>query len=102
VVPLQFDERPHLIGVFYVQLSKREKRRIIMRLLILATAATLVLTGTVMAAIPADTLSAHDMYMLNLRDSGYNPARDRGANGHLFEANMYQLKRVWRPKMNTH
>jgi hypothetical protein len=72
-----------------------------MRLLILATASTLVLTGTVMAAVPADTLSAHDAHMLNLRDSGYNPARDRYANGNVIMANMYSLKRVWRPKMNT-
>jgi hypothetical protein len=75
-----------------------------MRLLILATASILVLTGTVMAdSVPADTLNAHDSYMRNLRDSGYNPAGDRHANGNVIMANMYSLKRVWRPKqtMNT-
>jgi hypothetical protein len=72
-----------------------------MRLLILATAATLVLTGTVSAketkhhhyrdanasvaegAAPADTLSAHDAHVLNLRDSGYNPAGDRDGVGNI-------------------
>jgi hypothetical protein len=80
-----------------------------MRLLILAAAATLVLTGTAMAdelvptsvrgakhhhyreanasvpegSIPADTLSAHDAYVRNLHDSGYNPAGDRDAFGNV-------------------
>jgi hypothetical protein len=80
-----------------------------MRLLILAAAATLVLTGTAMAdesvptsvkgakhhhyreanasvaegSIPADTLSAHDAYVRNLHDSGYNPAGDRDASGNV-------------------
>lgn len=72
-----------------------------MRLLILAAAATLVLTGTVSAketkhhhyrdanasvaegSAPADTLSAHDTHILNLRDSGYNPAGDRDGAGNI-------------------
>jgi hypothetical protein len=72
-----------------------------MRLLILATAATLVLTGAVSAkeakhhhyrdsnasvaegAAPADTLSAHDAHLMNLRDSGYNPAGDRDGAGNI-------------------
>ena len=103
-----------------------------MRLLILATASTLVLTGTAMAdgSVQTDVMgaqhhyrdanasvpcsnakaslpehfvdaNAHDMYIKNLRDSGYNPVCDRNANGNVIEANMYQLKRIWRPKMNT-
>jgi len=70
-----------------------------MRLLILAAAATLIVTGTAQAAqhhhprhqhainatagegaAPADTLSAHDLYIKNLHDSGYNPAADHMAN----------------------
>jgi len=70
-----------------------------MRLLILAAAATLVITGTANAAqhqhqhhqrhtaapvadgsVPADTLSAHDLYIRNLHESGYNPAADHTAN----------------------
>jgi hypothetical protein len=70
-----------------------------MRLLILAAAATLVLTGTVSAketkhhhnanasvaegSAPADTLSAHDAHVLNLRDSGYNPAGDHDGAGNI-------------------
>jgi hypothetical protein len=74
-----------------------------MRLLILTAAATLLITGTAMAdnarhhhhhyrdanasvpdgSIPADTLSNHDAYIKNLRDSGYNPARDRDAAGNI-------------------
>jgi hypothetical protein len=80
-----------------------------MRLLILAAAATLVLTGTAMAdesaptsakgakhhhyreanasapegSAPADTLSAHDARLKNLHDSGYNPAGDRDAAGNI-------------------
>jgi hypothetical protein len=76
-----------------------------MRLLILAAAATLALTGAASAndsvkhtkkahfqdanasvpvdAAPADTMSAHDSYMKNLRDSGCNPAGDRDAAGNV-------------------
>ena len=76
-----------------------------MRLLILAAAATLALTGVASAndsvkhtkkahyedanasvpvdAAPADTMSAHDSYMKNLRDSGYNPAGDFDAAGNM-------------------
>jgi hypothetical protein len=70
-----------------------------MRLLILATAATFVLTGTVMAEgfAPVDA-NAHDTYIKNLRDSGYNPAGDRNANGKVIVANMYQLKRHFTEK----
>jgi hypothetical protein len=79
---------------------KNKKRRNIMRLVILAAAATLVLTGTVTAkeakhhyrdanasvaegSAPADTLSAHDAYIKNLHDAGYNPASDRDAAGNI-------------------
>ena len=77
-----------------------------MRLLILAAAATLVVTGGAMAresvrhhhhvthhhhasapiaegSAPADTLSAHDAYMQNLHDSGYNSHGDRDAYGNV-------------------
>jgi len=80
-----------------------------MRLLILAAAATLVVTGGAMAresvrhhhvthhhyhyhnasapiaegSAPADTLSAHDAYMKNLHDSGYNSHGDIDANGNI-------------------
>jgi hypothetical protein len=78
-----------------------------MRLLILAAAATLVVTGAAMAresvhhhhvthhhshdasapnaegSAPADTLSAHDTYMKNLHDSGYNAHGDLDANGNM-------------------
>jgi hypothetical protein len=69
-----------------------------MRLLILAAAATLVLTGAVSAketkhhhtnasvaegSAPADTLSAHDAHVLNLRESGYNPAGDHDSVGNI-------------------
>ena len=80
-----------------------------MRLLILAAAATLVVTGGAMAresvrhhhvthhhyhyhnasapiaegSAPADTLSAHDAYMKNLHDSGYNPHNDLDAYGNV-------------------
>jgi hypothetical protein len=75
-----------------------------MRLLILAAAATLVVTGAAMAresvrhhathhhhasapiaegSAPADTLSAHDAYMQNLHDSGYNSHGDRDAYGNI-------------------
>lgn len=67
-----------------------------MRLLILAAAATLAISGTAMAAqhhhhhhaaqatnapapegaTPADTLSAHELVLRNLHDSGHNPAND--------------------------
>src|SRR5882672_846478 len=80
---------------------KNKKRRIlIMRLLILAAAATLVVTGAAMAresvhrhhnasapiaegSAPADTLGAHDAYMHNLQDSGYNSHSDRDAFGNV-------------------
>jgi hypothetical protein len=74
-----------------------------MRLLILAAAATLVITGTAMAkegqhhhhhhhdvnasvaegSSPADILSAHDAHIKNLHDSGYNPAGDHDAAGNI-------------------
>jgi hypothetical protein len=80
-----------------------------MRLLILAAAATLVITGAAMAdesvrtnvkgaqhhhyrdasasvaegSAPADTLSAHDTHIKNLHDSGYNPAGDLDAAGNI-------------------
>jgi hypothetical protein len=78
-----------------------------MRLLILAAAATLVVTGAAMAresvhhhhvthhhnhnasapiaegSAPADTLGAHDTYMKNLHDSGYNSHGDLDANGNI-------------------
>jgi hypothetical protein len=78
-----------------------------MRLLILAAAAALVVTGAAMAresvhhhhvthhhshdasapnaegSAPADTLSAHDTYMKNLHDSGYNAHGDLDANGNM-------------------
>lgn len=77
-----------------------------MRLLILATAATLALTASAMAneqtrhmkrvhyrdanasipaegAAPADTLGAHELYIMNLRDSGYSPSSDRDAAGNM-------------------
>jgi hypothetical protein len=34
-------------------------------------------------AAPADTMSAHESYMKNLRDSGYNPSGDRDAAGNI-------------------
>jgi hypothetical protein len=95
--------------VLYVRLSKAKNEDHIMRLLILAAAATLVITGTAMAeesagtnakgahhhhfrdanasvadgAAPIDTLSAHDLHMENLRDSGYNPASDFNPAGNV-------------------
>jgi hypothetical protein len=83
-----------------------------MRLLVLAAAATLALGATAMAddsmqpgvkgakhhhyreanasvapvaegAAPADTLSAHDARVRNLRDSGYNPSGDRDGAGNI-------------------
>jgi hypothetical protein len=80
-----------------------------MRLLILAAAATLAITGTAMAdesvgtnakgahrhhyrdanasaaedSASADTLSAHEMHIKNLHDSGYNPASDFNAAGNV-------------------
>ena len=72
-----------------------------MRLLILAAAAGLIITGTAMAkeghhhhyrdasasvaegSSPADALSAHDAHIKNLHDSGYNPAGDRDAAGNV-------------------
>jgi hypothetical protein len=93
-------------------LSKTKNEEYIMRLLILAAAATLLITGTAMAdesdgtsarhhhhyreanasvpnapvpdgSAPADTLSAHDAYIRNLREAGYNPAGDRDAAGNV-------------------
>jgi hypothetical protein len=32
---------------------------------------------------PADTLGAHELYIMNLRDSGYNPASDHDAAGNI-------------------
>jgi hypothetical protein len=95
-------------------LQKQETEEYTMRLVLLAAAATFVLTGTAMAdesapahvrashhhhyreanasvpavaavdaAAPADTMSAHDAHMKNLRDSGYDPAGDRTAAGNL-------------------
>ena len=79
-----------------------------MRILILAAAATLAVTGAAMAresvhhhhhvahhhshnasapiaegSAPADTLSTHDAYMQNLHDSGYNSHGDRDAYGNV-------------------
>jgi hypothetical protein len=34
-------------------------------------------------AIPADTLSAHDAYIKNLHDAGYNPHNDIDAHGNI-------------------
>ena len=78
------------------------------RIIILAAAATLVVGGTAMAretvyhhhhvthhhyhsvsapaaegSNPADNLSAHDQYMKNLHDSGYNPHGDLDAYGNI-------------------
>jgi hypothetical protein len=87
-----------------VQKARNEDKT--MRLIILATVATVGITSGVMASettkhvkkthyrdanasiaaegsVPADTLSAHDLHMLNLRDSGYNPAGDRDAAGNI-------------------
>ena len=72
-----------------------------MRLLILAAAATLVITGPAMAkgahhhhyrdanasvaddSAAADTLSAHKAHIENLHDSGYNPANDFNSAGNV-------------------
>jgi hypothetical protein len=75
-----------------------------MRLVILAAAATLALTGAAMAresvhhhamhypnasapvvegSAPADSVGAHDAYMKNLHDSGYNPHGDLDAYGNV-------------------
>jgi len=82
----------------------RNKDQVMRRLLILTAAATLVIASasttsasartthhdyrdahasTVVpeGAIPADTLNAHDAYMKNLHDSGYNPHNDFDAHG---------------------
>jgi hypothetical protein len=93
----------------YVQLQKQKTRKTIMRLLILAAAATLAFAGTAMAqesvptgvkgakhhhyreanasvaedTAPADTLNAHDAHLRNLRDSGYNPSGDRDGAGNI-------------------
>ena len=77
-----------------------------MRLVILASAATLVFTGAAMAtesirtphhhhhhldanasipegAAPADVLGNHEVYIKNLHDSGYNPAKDYDTGGNI-------------------
>jgi hypothetical protein len=98
-----------VVEVLYVQLSKTRNKDLAMRLLILAAAATLVITGTAMAdesvgtnakgahhhhyrdanasvaddSVPADTLSAHDLHVKNLHDSGYNAASDVNAAGNI-------------------
>ena len=82
-----------------------------MRLVLLAAAASFALTGAVMSApaqaktvhhhyreanasapaaapadpgvAPADTMSAHDSHMMNLRESGYNPKEDLTAAGNV-------------------
>jgi hypothetical protein len=90
-----------VVGCCTSQLSKARNEDHTMRLLILAAAASLVLTGAVSAketrhhhshdasasvaggSAPADTLSAHDAHILNLRDSGYNPAGDHDGAGNI-------------------
>jgi hypothetical protein len=71
-----------------------------MRLLTLTSILALSITGTAMGkekhrhhpvsdasasvvsdGIPADSMSAHESHMENLRDSGYNPHNDFNANG---------------------
>jgi hypothetical protein len=80
----------------------RNKDQVMRRLLILTAAATLVIASAATTsasartrhhhyrdanasvaadAIPADTLNAHDTYMKNLHDSGYNPHNDFDAHG---------------------
>jgi hypothetical protein len=106
--PQLFVQRGVIVEVFLSSTFKNKKRRIlIMRLLILAAAATLVVTGAAMAresvrhhhvahhhshnvsapiaegSAPADTLSAHDAYMQNLHDSGYNSHSDRDSYGNV-------------------
>jgi hypothetical protein len=81
-----------------------------MRLLVLAAAATLIVTGSAMAddsvqspvkeshhhhhyrdanasvssdAAPADVLNAHELRLRNLRDSGYNPTNDFTSAGDM-------------------
>ena len=83
-----------------------------MRLVLLAAAASFVLTGPVVSApaqaktthhhhyreanasapaaapadpgaAPADTMSAHDSHMMNLRESGYNPKDDLTSAGNV-------------------
>jgi hypothetical protein len=95
--------------VLYVQLSTTRNEDHILRLLILTAAATLMITGAAMAdesvgtnakgshhhhhyrdanasaedSASADTLSAHEMHIKNLHDSGYNPASDFNAAGNV-------------------
>jgi hypothetical protein len=90
--------------MLYIPLEKTRNEDHIMRLLILAAAASLAITSTAMAAngkearhhhyrdanasvpdgsIPADTLSPHEAHLVNLRDSGYNPAGDFTAVGNV-------------------
>ena len=78
-----------------------------MRLILLAAAATFVLTGTAMAnesaqakamrhhnyrnanalapakAAPVDIRNSHETYMKSLRQSGYDPAKDHTAAGNM-------------------
>jgi hypothetical protein len=72
----------------------------IMRLLTLTTVLALAITGTAMAkekhshhpvndanasivsdGVPADSMSAHESHIVNLRDSGYDPRNDFTASG---------------------
>jgi hypothetical protein len=97
--------------VLYVQLSTTKNEDHILRLLILVAAATLVISGAAKAdesvgtnakgahhhhhhyrdanasvaedSGSADTLSAHEMHIKNLHDSGYNPARDFNGAGNV-------------------
>jgi hypothetical protein len=96
----------YLSGVLHSAFKKQEKDHI-MKLLILAAAATLALTGGAMASehgkhakhvhyrdanASADTgayvadgsiagYGSHEFYLKNLRDSGYNPSNDRDVYG---------------------
>jgi hypothetical protein len=79
-----------------------------MRLLVLASAASLIVSGAAMASqsvrthhishhhfhhdtdapaadgvFPADVLGTHETYIENLRDSGYNPHSDFDAAGNI-------------------
>jgi hypothetical protein len=101
-----FEQRGVVIELFYALNFKSKKRRNIMRLVILASAATLVFTGAAMAtesirthhhhhhhldanasipegAAPADVLGNHEVYIKNLHDSGYNPAKDYDTGGNI-------------------
>jgi hypothetical protein len=103
--------RSYLVGARNYQTEKQETEDTIMRLLLLTAAASFVLTGAVMSApaeaktkhhhyresnasapaaapadpgaAPADTMSAHDSHMMNLRESGYNPKDDLTSAGNV-------------------